>query len=215
MEKLRNLPERLDDGMIEQLELVATAPIPEPEPFDPAHFDKCITIMLTALKRKNADDVSAKLLIETYRRMLGHLPKGAIAYISEQSIAHEDWFPTVKQCLAYAGQWVPPTREMGTIKQIAANRVRAEKTQRFDETMKALAKRSLSQERIDALPLSWKRIAAEKCYLRDLGEGRFEVRPDIDAGRFMPPAQAQAEFTDFTPNLAANRAANSYRKAQA
>lgn len=102
---LGTLPARLDDQMLATLSEVANSPCPPAEPCDDRHLGQCLRMMLAVLPRRNADDLSGELFVAAYQRMLGHLPKDQISFVTETAMASCKWFPTIADCLEMAEGW--------------------------------------------------------------------------------------------------------------
>ncbi len=168
-----NVP-RLDDQRMAELEAVANAPLPRPEPCDPAHFAKCMR-SLSLLPSRADDETKGELRLAIYQRMLGNYPNGAISYLVETALAELNWFPSPKQCLDILRGWNAPITEERRSRDLAANLIAREKRMRFEEAMEALERRELTGEALDALPQRWKLIAVERGFLRDNHHG-FEIR---------------------------------------
>lgn len=133
--------------------------------------------MQANLPRQASDAISGEIKTETYRQVLGEWPEVAIEFLVNHSIRTCRWFPTIAECLAILDGW---HRADGWHRKREAirSRVGAETSLRFDEAMDALRMRTMAQDAIDALPDRWRKIAAERCYLWALRDGRFIVRPD-------------------------------------
>lgn len=174
---LAKLPLRLDEPTMTTLRALATCPLPPLASYDEGGFMEQIAVMQANLPRRASDAISGEIQTETYWRMLGGRPKAAIDHLVERALRTCKWFPTVAECLTIVGEW---HRADGWHRKREAvrSRVGAESALRFDEAMAALSARELSQTQIDALPEKWRRIAAERCCLWALRDGRFISRPD-------------------------------------
>jgi len=136
---------------------------------------------LSTMNSRVDDDDTGKLRSAVLRRVIGHYPREAIAYMVERAITTLDWFPSPKQCLDILAGW---KRNDGAVqRQASATRmVRAERQARFDDIMRALERRELDQAAIDALPPRMREIGAERGFLRRHDDGAYRVRADVSCG---------------------------------
>jgi hypothetical protein len=104
---LNNLPDRLGDQSLRQLQTFASSPPPELPPASEKHFLQCMRIMIAALPKKVTDDLGGELVIAAYRRMLGKHPDLAISYLTEQALLRK-WFPTIAECNEILAEWQQP-----------------------------------------------------------------------------------------------------------
>lgn len=166
---------RLDDHRLQQLTIIAESPLPTPLPCDAEEFAKLMRTLATMNSRADDDD-TGKLRLAVLRRVIGHYPREAVAFMVEQAITTLDWFPTPKQCLDILAGWKrndePAQRKASAIKM-----VRAERRARFDEVMRTLERREYAQAAIDALPAQIRSIAAERGFLRLHDDGVYRARP--------------------------------------
>jgi hypothetical protein len=103
---LGNLPARLDDQTLAELDTIRDEPCPGLEPCDQRHLGQCLRTMLAVLPRRNSDDLGGELFVAAYQRMLGGYPKAQVSFVTEQAMARCKWFPTIAECLEIAGEWV-------------------------------------------------------------------------------------------------------------
>lgn len=166
---------RLDDQALAKAEALANSPLPVLPPCDDGKFNQFMRTLAT-LARRASDDDKGELQVAIYRRMLGHYPRDALAFMVETAIVECDWFPSVKQCLEIIGRW---KRNDGDVqsRSRAAALVRDELRARFDEIMGALERRDLHQEAIDALPPKVRVVGAERGFLRLHDDGVYRARP--------------------------------------
>lgn len=168
-----NMP-RLDDKRMAELQVLANAPLPRPEPCDQAHFAKSMRA-LSLLPSRADDETKGELRLAIYQRMLGHNPNGAISYLVERALAELNWFPSPKQCLDILADWKEPVSKERRRRDIACNLIAGERRMRFEDAMYAMQARELHGEALDAIPERWKLIAVERGYLRLAPDG-FIVR---------------------------------------
>lgn len=168
---------RLNDRQLAEMERVANLPLVAPTPCDAAEFAKLMR-SLSILPSRSDDELTGKLRLNIYHRMMGQYPRSAIAYMVETALATLDWFPTPKQCLEILSGW----RDRDAVEHkhrtaMAASAVRQERQARLGEVMDALDRRALDQEQIDALPDQAKVIGAERGFLRLHDDGVYRARP--------------------------------------
>jgi hypothetical protein len=173
---LSNLPARLDDSTLAMVEAMASSPLPALAPCDPNHFGKVLWVLLASLPKRKSDDISGELLINAYRRMLGHLPTAQIDHLAVEVLAKCEWFPSIAECLRLAESWTrndDALRNKGRAAVIARN----ERQARLDETMAALERGELSGEQIGALPERFIQIAHTRGLIWAETDGTFRPRP--------------------------------------
>lgn len=178
---LSALPERLDDTTIQTLRDFVSSAAGQPDlpPADREHFAQVLR-SLSLLKRRGDDELTGDLRFKLYWAKLCHLPRPAIEFLCSKGLERWEWFPTIKECLDLAAEWVAPIDTVGPLKAIASARINREMNLRFADVLEALAARSLDQTAIDALPSQWKAIAAERCFLWRWPDGRYTVRADME-----------------------------------
>lgn len=175
--EIRNLPERLDETMMANLQEVMRFPIPEHEPCPKDFLDRALTGMLANLPRQGKDTASGELMMETYRRKLQKHPKGAIAYLWSESIERLEWFPVIAVCNQFIAEWTAQTQGLKHAKDAAKSRYLREKDLRFRDAMDDLRHRSVDQAKIDAMPQEWKDHAVAQGYLWHLTDGSYLACP--------------------------------------
>lgn len=168
---------RLNDRQLAEMERVANLPLVAPAPCDAAEFAKLMR-SLSILPSRSDDDLTGKLRLNIYHRMMGQYPRSAIAYMVETALATLDWFPTPKQCLEILSGWLDRDAvEHKHRTAMAASAVRQERQARLGEVLDALDRRALDQEKIDALPDQVKVIGSERGFLRLHDDGIYRARP--------------------------------------
>lgn len=165
---------RLDDQALAQLTHLANSPLPAAVPCAEAEFAKLMRTMSTMASRAD-DETTGKLRLAVLRRVVGHYPREAIAYLVETAITTLDWFPSPKQCLDILKGW---TRNDEAVQRQASaiKLVRAERQARFDEVLGALERRELDQAAIDALSPRMRIVGAERGFLRLEDDGVYRAR---------------------------------------
>lgn len=102
---LTRLPSRLDDRQLAAVQEVAEAPLPTLPTCDERTFGQALRMMLAALPRRNADDVSGELFVAAYERQLGHLNRSQVEFLMDKALQRCRWFPTIAECLEIVGEW--------------------------------------------------------------------------------------------------------------
>lgn len=185
---LDSLTGRIDDATLGVLAQIADAPLPAPERADDDHFAKCLRSM-AILPYRADDERSGKLRHRLYAAKLQGYSNEALSFLVSKALDQCQWFPTIAECLAILRTW--PNRDVADARRRKADHLIGwEWQKRMDEAMEALAKRTMPQGEIDALPAKWKRIAADKGYLWVWPDGRFTTRVDVLS---LPEDQREAE----------------------
>ena len=102
---LTRLPERLDDLQLAEVREIAEATLPTLPASDERTFGQALRMMLAALPRRNADDVSGELFVAAYERQLGHLNRSQVEFLMDKALQRCRWFPTIAECLEIVGEW--------------------------------------------------------------------------------------------------------------
>lgn len=147
---LTRLPARLDDQLLQRVQAIADAPLPDPQPCDEAHFAKCMRVMLAVLPKRGSDDVSGELFVNAYARTLRRWPADAMSFLAEKSIERCKWFPTVSECMETLSEYRRDdewTQRRAKARQIARN----ERYARMPK-MESSGRRPMTQQEVDNLP---------------------------------------------------------------
>lgn len=177
---LTNLPARLTDEMMMELEKVARSPLPAPEPCDDRHMGQCLRFMLAVLPKRSSDEISGEMFVAAYNRMLGHYPKAAVSYLAEQSMAKCKWMPTIAECIEILDGWKRDDRET-RMRNLAGRAVHMERRKRAEEASAVkIDLPQITQADVDAMPPS----------LIKLGLGCGALVEDAD-GNIRPAPQTQ------------------------
>lgn len=144
------LPSRLDDQLLAQVREIVEAPLPTLPTCDDRTFSQALRMMLAALPRRNADDVSGELFVAAYQRQLGHLNRSQVEFLMDKALQRCRWFPTIAECLEIVGEWRRSDEPLRR-KQQAEAMVRKEELARFWDKQKALQEPvpPLTQEAVD------------------------------------------------------------------
>lgn len=158
------------------MEAIASSPLPALASCDDRHFSQCLRILQAALPKRASDTLSGELFVAAYQRKLGHHPKEAISYMTDQALDRFQWFPTIKECAEVIEGW---SRNDDALK--AKNRAgiiaRNERQARLDETIAALEAGELSGDQIAALPERFRDIALTQGLIWADPDGTFRPRP--------------------------------------
>lgn len=173
---LNNLPARLDDSTLAKVEAIASSPLPALASCDPNHFGKVLWVLLAALPKRKSDDISGELLVNAYRRMLGHLPAEQIDHLAVEVLAKCEWFPSIAECLKLVEGWTRNDDALKT-KNRAGIIARNERQARLDETIRALELGELDADQIYALPERFRDIALTQGLIWADPDGTFRPRP--------------------------------------
>lgn len=169
---LANLPDRLDDAMLAEVDRIASLTLPElPRP-DEQTMARSLKWLDAALPRQKTDDATGDMRATLFLRKLGHLPTEALNFACNRAIDELDWFPTIKQMLTFAKGW---TRNDDAIrlKVAAANLAKNERRRRLDEARLKLRRERVEQEWIESLPEQWRVIFETEGLLRQCDCGSY------------------------------------------
>lgn len=196
---LHNLPARLDDAMLAEVDRFAAMALPAlPKP-DEQTMARSLKWLDAALPRQKTDDATGDMRVMLFHRKLGHLPTEALNHACNRAIDELDWFPTIKQMLAFAKGW---TRSDDAIRlkvkaQHLANR---ERQQRLDDARLKLRRERVDQAEIDAMPPAHKLIFETEGLLRQCDCGSyaqssqwraFQSVMDVDPAEAIAAAKAR------------------------
>lgn len=177
---------RLDDQQLAVCDHIARLPVPVLPPAEEDFFLKCMRT-LRLLPGRGDDEVSGGLRLNLYRRHFGHLPREALAYLTDKATLTCRWFPTPAECVDILKGWERTDDQFRAIRRAKALAQREWQT-RFDEAMSDLRFGRATQEQVDAMPDRWKEIAVTQGHL---WPETFELRP-----RHEPEPPADEETTD-------------------
>lgn len=177
---LDSLPERLDDFTLAEVEKIAAAPLPALPTCDERTFGQILRMMLAALPRRQADDISGELFVAAYERQLGHMSRPQAEHMMDKALRTCRWFPTIAECLELAGDWRrrdDATARKGKAQALASGEYRE---RHRDKTSWVLDGRqeAMSQEGIDAMPEELKRIGIKCGALIYDGAGKVVANPE-------------------------------------
>ena len=115
------MPDRLDDDLMAKVASIAKAELPRLPACDVKSFGQMLRMMLSALPRRQADDISGELFVAAYERQLGHMSKPHLEYMMDKALRQCKWFPTIAECFELASGWV--RRDEATERQKQAHRL--------------------------------------------------------------------------------------------
>lgn len=173
---LDNLPKRLTDTQLAQVEKIANLPLPKSSPCSDEQFAS-IMRTLDILPQRDDDRVRAEIKVKVYRRKLAQYPYHALGRMASRAIDQCKWFPTVSECLSFLSDY-PTMDQCRAMREKARNVLRNERQRRMEDAMTRLEQRELDEADIARLPDEWKRIGETRGYLWRWPDGRFTVRKD-------------------------------------
>ena len=174
--RFEDLPEELDAEQFELVCELADGPLPALPRAADDYLTKCLRVMDSALPRRARDESSGRLMLATYKRLLGGRSEDELNFLSKTAIEELEWFPSVKQCLAILKRW--HRADEHAHRRLIAQRI-AEKQQviRREKFFAAMAEGRMPQERIDRLSDSQLAEARRRNLLEwNAEEKRFELR---------------------------------------
>lgn len=192
---LTNLPKRLSDTQLAQVETVANLPLPKSSPSSDEQFAACMR-SLDILPRRADDRTRAELRVKLYQRKLGVFPYHVLGQMVSKALDTCKFFPTISECLAM----LPPTdSDCASIRARAKSVAEIEHQHRLDDALAMMAKRELTDWDIEQLPERWKRIGEAKGYLWAWPDGRYTVRKDTEK---MTTEEIEANRADVAAMMA-------------
>lgn len=172
---LLSLPARVDDSTLDKLRAIAALPDDPTPPCDHRTFLQVMRA-LSILPTKADDDVTGKLRMSLYERILGKYPTASIQRMCEIALETCQWFPTIAECKRILENLPGSETELQRAKAMAVAKIRAEIQARFEEDMQRLRDGNIAQAEIDALPHFTKRSGLTQGYLRCSDGERYELR---------------------------------------
>jgi len=178
---LTRLPERLTDNQLSAVLAVAEGSLPTVSPCDDRTFGQALRMMLAALPRRQADDLSGELFVAAYQRSLGHLSKPQVEYLLDKSLRTCRWFPTIAECLELLEEWRRDdehTRRRALARKMfnAEHRARQEDDLRWGQESQML----MTQEHVDRMPETLKQIGLKCGALYEDDDGKIRPVREIE-----------------------------------
>lgn len=143
-----------------------------PAPCENDHFNKCLRAIEAVLPRRQADDISGRLMVAVYWKKLGSYPKEAIDFLSNHAIENLRWFPTIAECIDILKLYQFTDGRYETAKAVLMH----DRQLQFENTLGSIRDGKLPQDKIDTLPDYTKRVAETRGYLRRLDDGSLVIR---------------------------------------
>lgn len=176
---LAALPARVGDGLLAQVDAIASAPLPALPPCPPDHFAKFLRA-IAILPRKGDDDDTGEHRAKLYARTLGHMPADAIGYLTRRVLETCRWFPSIAECLDIAKGWKRDD-EAVDVKSAAWRVAENERAARLEDLAARLraaveGKGRFAQAEIDAMPDRLKHRLSDMMLLWRLPSGRYSLR---------------------------------------
>lgn len=135
-------------------------------------------MMLAALPRRQADDISGELFVAAYQRQLAHLSEPQVQFLCDRALQTCRWFPTIAECLEIVGQFRRDDEAVHR-KRRASTLVAREKNSRWYDRQewRRLKTPEMTQEMVDAMSPEMKRMGITCGALYEDSEG--VVRPSV------------------------------------
>jgi hypothetical protein len=151
-----------------ELAAIAGQPLSALPPVERDDFAKIMHSMAAVLPKRNMDDATGQAMLAVYYRMIGNMPRPAIAYLAEKAISTCKWFPTVAECKDILARWKPPPPPQSAARKALFDELQA----RLDRDMDALKAGTVAQDAIDRWPPRWRQVGATQGYLTADGKLR-------------------------------------------
>lgn len=149
MTRLANLPARLDDETLANVDAFARSSPPALKITDRDHMLEFMRLM-SDMPRQSADAATGKVKIENMQRLLGHLPRITLDWLLDEAHRRFTFYPSIHQLLELAQQWTR-TDDAVQARMIAARKARDERDARLTETRNRLRSERCDQAWIDGL----------------------------------------------------------------
>jgi hypothetical protein len=173
------LPARLSDADLARVEAYAAAPLPALPRADHAFMLQFMR-MLSDMPRQQADEVSGEVKVENMLRLLGHLPRATLTWISDEAHRRHTFHPSIKELLDLAKEWT--RSDDSVVARARAGRLaREERHARLVDARKALRLGQLGQDAIDALDERIKAILETESLLWRCECGSYAARRNVKA----------------------------------
>lgn len=165
---------RLDDETLSALAVIARAPLPALVPIERETLVKSLAALDAALPRRRSDEDSGRLMLATYVRKLGGMPKAQIDFMCNVILDTCEWFPTIAKCKEIAGQWRRAD---------AVERARARNLIAHEMHLRMLAAHrrlkwgeDVTQAEVDGWPEGWREAAATAGLLHRDPERLYQIK---------------------------------------
>lgn len=159
---------------------------PAVEPATIPQLSKHLSFIAATLPSKNQDEESGRQRVAVYSRLLEGYSNDALAFMARRVCETLDWFPTPRQCLEILERYSPPS----TDRDRALSYCHAFGQAQFEEFIAAFDRGEATDDTVAVVPDQWRRIAAERGYLRRMPDGSYIIRkltgylnPLFDRGR--------------------------------
>lgn len=163
--------------MMKALHQVAYSPLPALPTCDSKTFGQVLRMMLAALPRRQADDVSGELFVAAYERQLGHISRPQAEYLLDKALRTCRWFPTIAECHELLSGWTRSDEHTARAAR-ARSMILSEERARKDDEWRWSEKASMimTQEQVDAMQPELHRIGL-KCGALYIDEATGKIRP--------------------------------------
>jgi hypothetical protein len=146
-----------------------TLPVAPPA-IETDRFAARIKHMHATLPSRHVDTMTGAQRAAMYYAILGHRSDDAIRFMVRRACETLAWFPPPVQCLEILSEYCEPA----TRRDIAFSLCRDFVQERFEQWMAAL--RDGTADSIGDVPEKWRRIAAERGYLRLMPDRTYAIR---------------------------------------
>lgn len=178
---------RLDNDTMSALAEIARAPLPALPPIERDVLVKSLAALDAALPRRRSDDDSGRLMLATYVRKLGHMPKAQIDYLCNVALDTLEWFPTIAKCKQIAEGWKRPDAiERARARNLLAHEMHL---RMLDAHRRLKWGEDIAQAEVDGWPDDWREAAIRARLLT--ADGQIKPRPA--AGLIAPPLPTTKE----------------------
>lgn len=139
-----NLPARLNDAALANVEAIANSQLPTLAPIDDDAFLKSMRI-LDVLPSKGDDELRGTLRLNLYRRHFGQHPAEAWMFALERATIECRFFPSPAELSEIFARW-HRSDDLTKAQSIARHRLRQERQDRFDDAKRAIVERTYQLE---------------------------------------------------------------------
>lgn len=168
LERVRALPDRLDDELLPKVEQFALSPAPALPTADREAVMKMI-VLLSDMPKRGDDDATGTVRAENLVTHLAGMPMAQLTWLVHEAHRRLTFFPSIKQLLELAEEWQRDDDALQARRE-AKLRVEQELRTRIEEARKRLKWEECEQEWIDALPDGMKRTLERERLLKREGE---------------------------------------------
>jgi len=190
----------IPDEMIQPLALFADNPPPALPAATEDEIREVVAFLAGSLKAPRTGLEAGKIKLGAYRLALAGQSKAAIQHAATVCVKTMEWLPAPYEVLTIAKAYLAPT----ALAHAKANRLIRDRRQReFEETLRKIHLRKLSQDELDALSDYIKRVAETQGNLILLLSGQYVYRnPETIALNLKERGDALKELQNERSKLA-------------